>query len=84
MQMIPALLDTSQILADLNAWGWRDQKIEVACGFSSGYIAQVRCRNVKSMSYARGARLYNFWVEERLTRFARETLPIQTLAASTS
>jgi len=62
--MIPAQIDTTQILCDLNQWGWRDYKIELACGFAKGYIAQVRCRNVKDMSYARAARLYNFWIAE--------------------
>jgi hypothetical protein len=84
-QMIPANIDTVHILRDLNEWGWRDYKIEMACGFSKGYIAQVRCRNVKEMTYARAARLYNFWLAESETQLAScVTLGIQPLEETTS
>lgn len=84
-QMIPANIDTSHILRDLNDWGWRDYKIEVACGFSKGYIAQVRCRNVKEMTYVRAARLYNFWLAESEAHgVSCGTLAIQPLEETTS
>ena len=62
--MIPAQVDVLQIVADLNAWGWRDYKIEVACGLGGGYIAQVRCGNIREPAYGKAARLFNFWEEQ--------------------
>ena len=62
--MIPPNIDLAQVVADLNAWGWRDYKIEIRCGLGKGYIAQVRCGNIKSPAYDKGARLFNFWFEE--------------------
>lgn len=58
--MIP-LIDADSIIKDLNTWGWRDFKIEMACGFSSGYVSQIKCGNVKAMAHERATRLYNFW-----------------------
>jgi len=63
--VIPVEIDVSAILADLNRWGWRDFKVETVCGFSSGYVAQIKCGNVRMMAYQRAARLYNFWCAER-------------------
>jgi hypothetical protein len=57
-------IDSKQLIEDLSKWGWLDFKIETVCGFSRGYVAQIRCGNIKEMSYARAARLYNFWLEE--------------------
>ena len=73
--MIPAQIDTMQIVADLNAWGWRDYKIEIACGLGSGYIAQVRCENIREPAYGKAARLFNFWESQRdlQTRLIDET-----------
>ena len=62
--MIPPAVDVLQIVADLNGWGWRDYKIEVACGLGSGYIAQIRCGGIKEPAYGKAARLYNFWFEQ--------------------
>jgi hypothetical protein len=62
--MIPMAIDSKQLIEDLSKWGWLDFKIETVCGFSRGYVAQIRCGNIKEMSYARAARLYNFWLEE--------------------
>ncbi len=61
---IPANVDFLAILCDLNRWGWRDLRIEVICGFSSGYVAQLKAGTIRQMSYQRGARLYNLWDEE--------------------
>lgn len=61
--MIPAALDVDQMLADLNAVGWLDYKIEIACGFSKGYIAQLKRREDREVFYKHGARLYNFWFD---------------------
>ena len=63
--MIPAMIDVMQVVCDLNAWGWRDSKIEVACGLGQGYIAQIRCGNIKEPGYSKAARLYNFWICEQ-------------------
>ena len=63
MNQIPASLDIQQMLADLHANGWKDYKIEMACGFSVGYDAQLRCGNIQQITYQRGARLYNFWLD---------------------
>jgi hypothetical protein len=62
--MIPAEIDAIQIITDLRARGWNDSKIEVACGFSQGYIAQIRGGGIRLLSYQRAARLYNFWESE--------------------
>lgn len=65
--MIP-LIDHLAIIHDLNRWGWRDFKIETVCGFSSGYVAQIKCGNVKAMAHERAVRLYNFWESEAVPR----------------
>lgn len=75
--MIPIKIDTEAILTDLGSWGWRDYKIEIACGFSKGYIAQVRCGNVRVLAYERAARLFNFWEAERELQAAQ--VPCGTL-----
>ena len=59
--MIPAQIDHQAIISDLKGWGWCDFKIEMACGFSSGYIAQLKCGNIQEMGYQKAARLFNFW-----------------------
>ena len=63
--MIPVEIDAPQLIADLREWGWLDSKIEVRCGFSQGYVAQIRCGNVSKLAYQRAARLINFWESER-------------------
>lgn len=63
--MIPAQIDHQSIIADLKSWGWVDFKIELACGFSSGYIAQLKCGNISEMGYQKAARLFNFWEAEQ-------------------
>jgi hypothetical protein len=82
--MIPANIDHVSIIAELNAWGLRDYKIELICGFSVGYVAQLKCGNVAQMTYQRAARLFNFWEEEKVLRCSRGTLPIHTRAETTS
>lgn len=79
--MIPVEIDVHQILIDLNAIGWRDQKIEVACGFSSGYVAKLRGGPRPERPYQMLARLFNFWESEmeRASHFASR----QTLEATT-
>lgn len=72
--MIPVQIDIAQIVADLNGWGWRDYKIEICCGLGSGYIAQVRCGNIRSPAYDKAARLFNFWEEEHAAQVSRGTL----------
>ena len=66
--MIPANIDHKQILEDLNTWGLRDYKIEAICGYSVGYVGQLKTDKIVQMTYQRAARLYNFWFEERQAR----------------
>ncbi len=68
--MIP-LIDPHAIIQDLNLWGWRDFKIETVCGFSRGYVAQIKCGNVKAVAHERAVRLYNFWESEAVDRGVR-------------
>jgi len=82
--MIPLTIDRTAILADLNTWGFGDYKIEAICGFSIGYVAQLKCGNIGHMSYERAARLYNFWEDERNRRVPHETVRIHTLVITTS
>ena len=63
--MIPVKIDVAQIVAELNAWGWLDFKIETCCGLGRGYISQVRCGNIKNPEYGKAARLFNFWEEQQ-------------------
>lgn len=64
MNLIPMEIDAVQIINELNVLGWNDYKLEIALGYSKGYIGQLRCGNIEHLSYSRGARLHNFWVEE--------------------
>lgn len=70
--MIPPAIDHVAILDDLRAWGWCNYKVEIACGFTRGYVAQLRCGNIAEMSYNRAARLFNFWEEEQELQWSRE------------
>lgn len=64
--MIPANIDAIELLNDLNTRGWLDEKISVACGWSSGYIAQIRAGRIAQMKYQNAARLVNFWASENM------------------
>lgn len=82
-QPLPAHIDHLSILADLRDWGWLDSKIETVCGFSNGYVARLRCKDVTAMSYFRAARLYNFWLDQA-PDVSRGTIPPnRTLAVTT-
>lgn len=72
--MIPLEIDFSAILRDLNGWGWRDYKIEIACGFTKGYVPQLKCGHITHLSYQRAARLYNFWYSEAVCRQTLTTI----------
>lgn len=65
--MIP-LIDALSILRDLRLWGWRDFKIEMACGFSSGYVCHIMDGSIKLLAHERATRLYNFWESEAVRR----------------
>lgn len=65
--MIPLEIDIIAILADLKTWGWKDLKIESACGFSRGYIDKMREGPRPHRPYQHAARLYNFWCEEKVS-----------------
>jgi hypothetical protein len=79
--MIPANIDHVSIVRDLNKWGIADQKVEMICGFSRGYIAHIKGGQVRQMLYQSAARLYNFWFEEHCKRVPSES--VQTLVLST-
>lgn len=64
-QPIPAKLDIGQILSDFKSAGWLDQKIETACGYSNGYVAQLRAHRIERIGYENASRLYNLWLGER-------------------
>ena len=68
---IPANIDAIAILADLNRWGITDYKVEMICGLSIGYLAQVKYGNIRVMGYPKAARLYNLWVGELRIRTPR-------------
>lgn len=72
--MIPVEIDVDGILRDLNAWGWRDQKIEAVCGFSDGYCAKLRAGPRPKRPYQYLARLHNFWESEGELAAGRQTL----------
>ncbi len=77
---IPAGIDHLMLLADLKRWGWQDNKIELACDFSSGYVSQLKCGNIKDMSYSKAARLFNFW-ESELDLYSRRQASAQASSA---
>ena len=85
---IPANIDHQSIITDLNRRGLRDFKLEIICGFSNGYIAQLKSGNIKQMNYQRAARLYNFHLAETELRASRETaatyLDSHSLVATTT
>lgn len=61
--MMPEKLDARVLIADLISRGWKPNKIDLACNFTNGYTWQVRTGNVKSMGYAKMARLFNLHEE---------------------
>jgi hypothetical protein len=81
--VIPAELDIHGMLDDLGRWGWRDYKIEIACGLSGGYISQIRCGNIRFLAYQKAARLYNFWFSEQEMVASREALQTRLEAVTT-
>lgn len=85
---IPANIDYLALIAELNSWGIRDYKIESICGLAEGRIAKFKCGAQRSMIYENASRIYNFWVDEALSRASRETMELasslQALAATTS
>ena len=82
MKQIPAHIDHQAIIKDLNALGHKDYSIEMLCGYSIGYVAQLKCGNIQRMSYDRAARLYNIWVEETADKAGH--LQIQTIVPAST
>ena len=78
--MIPPQIDVLAIVDDLREWGWLNYKIEVAAGLGHGYIAQVRCGNIREPAYGKAARLYNFWCQQAKDR---ESLQVSTESSAT-
>ena len=63
--MIPEAIDPRAVINELNSLGLRDYKIEIACGFTPGYVSQIRCGNVKTPAYSHAAKLLNLLEQER-------------------
>ena len=57
--MIPESVNWIAVLDELKAMDMPDADIDLACGFTSGYTAQIRCGNVKAPSFEKGAALFN-------------------------
>lgn len=62
--MMPYDIDVRQILDDLKALGWKDQKLEILLGFSSGYIDKLRNGPRFCKAFQNRARLFALWEEE--------------------
>jgi hypothetical protein len=62
---IPTQINAVAVLDELNKLGWRDTKIEVACGFSKGYVSQLRSGYVHTPSFPNAALLLNLLEQER-------------------
>lgn len=58
--MIPETIDCIALLDELNTWGWCDYKINEACHFPPGYVADLRRRGTRNPGYQRAAKIYNF------------------------
>lgn len=57
--MIPEEINVLSVLSELHTLGWKDYKIEMACGYTRGYVAQMRCGNVEMPAYEKAAKLLN-------------------------
>lgn len=66
--LIPEEINPCEILAALNAAGWKDYKIEIALDLSVGYIAALKSAKVKNPRYNLAAKLYNFYVAQVVPR----------------
>ena len=62
--MIPEEVCWIGVLNELNRLGLIDGKIESICDLTKGYVAQIRCGNVKRLGYDKGAKLINLLDEE--------------------
>ncbi len=62
--MIPVEIDVEEIIRNLREVGWVDQKIEIVCGFSGGYVHKLMDGPRPHRPYQHVARLYNFWVTQ--------------------
>lgn len=82
--MIPAEIDVQQIIDDLHAWGWRNSKIEIACGLSNGYIYKLTMGTRPMRPYQHCARLYNFWHDELEAQKRRELAERRTQVSATT
>lgn len=63
---IPTTIDVLALINELNGYGLRDHAIEIVCGLTQGYVAQVRCGNIKRPNYEYAAKIYNLAEQERL------------------
>ena len=63
--MFPLEVDVEAIVHELRELGWRDYKIEIACGFSEGYVNKLISGARPNRPYQHVARLANFWIGQR-------------------
>lgn len=57
--MIPEDIDVLKILSELQSLGWKDCMIEMECGYTRGYVAQIRFGSVLMPAYPKAAKLLN-------------------------
>lgn len=57
--MIPEEINILAVLNELHDLGWKDSMVEVECGYTRGYIAQIRCGNMEMPTYPKAAKLLN-------------------------
>jgi hypothetical protein len=69
--MIPAHIDLFAVISDLNGWGYGNTKIELVCGLSDGHVTHFMAGRRAIDGYQLVARIYNFWVDEAVSRGKR-------------
>lgn len=57
--MIPEEINVLAVLEELRRLGWKDCMIEMECGYTRGYVAQIRFGSVQMPAYPKAAKLLN-------------------------
>jgi len=57
--VIPEDVNWIGVLDELNILGWNDSSIDLACQFTPGYVAQLRCGNIEKVGYDKGSKMIN-------------------------
>jgi hypothetical protein len=68
--MLP-YFDYETYITELHRMGWKDYKIEMACGFAVGMIAQLRRRNFRDMLGQNAIRLYGLYADQLAAEYVR-------------